>query len=353
MVKYASHTKLLVWAYFLVIYYLKVTKNVIIDRRSQIVKNKVVKGYKVFNNDWTCRGFQYKVGQIYEMADSPACCNRGFHFCVNASDCFQYYIFNPDTKVAEIEALGEIDTKDTKSCTNKIKIVREIPWNELLDIVNDGMNCTGCGNTGDMNSGDSNIGNRNTGDMNVGDWNTGDLNSGSKNVGDGNTGNANMGNWNIGNWNTGDRNIGSMNVGDNNIGDSNIGNWNTSDRNIGDWNKSSFNNGCFNTVEPTIMMFNKPSKWTYRDWMNSNVRYLLNGPIPKNLTEWVMSEDMTDEEKAAHPDYKTTGGYLRTLDDFECRQIWWDGLNDAQKNAVKSLPNFDPVIFKECTGISV
>ena len=302
------------------------------------MKNKVVKGYKVFSNDWRCREFQYEVGQIYEMAGSPKCCDRGFHFCVRPSDCFQYYKFDPDNKVAEIEALGEIDTKDAKSCTNKIKIVREIPWHELLDIVNEGKNCIGICNTGD-----DNIGNRNTGN-----WNTGSMNAGHNNSGNRNTGNQNIGSRNTGNWN-----IGSMNAGYNNIGDGNSGNWNTGNQNIGDWNKSSFNIGCFNTVESTIMMFNKPSEWTYRDWLNSSVGYLLNDPIPKNLTEWVLSENMTDEEKAAHPEHTTTGGYLRTLDDFECRQIWWDGLNDAQKNAVKSLPNFDPIIFKECTGISV
>lgn len=26
-----------------------------------------VKGYKVFNPDWTCRGFQYEVGKIFEQ----------------------------------------------------------------------------------------------------------------------------------------------------------------------------------------------------------------------------------------------------------------------------------------------
>lgn len=26
-----------------------------------------MKGYKVFNSDWTCRGFQYDVGQVYEI----------------------------------------------------------------------------------------------------------------------------------------------------------------------------------------------------------------------------------------------------------------------------------------------
>ena len=33
-------------------------------------KNKnVVKGYKMFNSDWTCKGFQYEVGKTYETKE--------------------------------------------------------------------------------------------------------------------------------------------------------------------------------------------------------------------------------------------------------------------------------------------
>ena len=94
-----------------------------------------VKGFKVFNPDWTCRNFQFELGKIFVEDATPVCCNRGFHFCLKASDCFNYYSFNSDNKVAEIIALGEVDYKDnsTKCCTNKIQIVREIPWSELLN----------------------------------------------------------------------------------------------------------------------------------------------------------------------------------------------------------------------------
>ena len=37
--------------------------------------------YKVFNPDWTCRGFKYQVGETYEEEASPSVCDRGFHFC--------------------------------------------------------------------------------------------------------------------------------------------------------------------------------------------------------------------------------------------------------------------------------
>ena len=253
-----------------------------------------MKGYKVFNPDWSCRGFQYNVGQVYEMDEKPICCNRGFHFCTKASDCFKYYSFDPDNKVAEVEALGDIDTNNdgNKCSTNKIHIIREITWQEVLDLVNLGKGCTGLCNSGNRNSG-----NYNSGNYNSGDWNSGNYNS-------------------------------------------------------GDWNKSSFNNGCFNTIEPTIMMFNKPSEITYLDWANSNARYLLN-QIPKDVVEWIWSDDMTDEEKAAHPEYKTTGGYLKVLDESECSQIWWDELDNSQKEIIKSIPNFNESIFEEITGIKV
>ena len=286
-----------------------------------------VKGFKVFNPDWTCRGFQYEVGKIFEEDVAPVCCDRGFHFCEKASDCFSYYPFNSENKVAEIIALGDVDSDGTKSCTNKIQIVREIPWDEVLRIVNTGKDCTGLCNTGDWN----------TGDWNTGDWNTGNRNTGNRNTGD---------------WNTGDCNTGNRNTGNRNTGDCNTGDWNTGDCNTGDWNKSSFNTGCFNTEEPKIMLFNKPSDFTYRDWLNSDARYLLN-QIPKDVVEWIYSDDMTDEEKVAHPTHETTGGYLKVLDEAECGQLWWDGLSSEYRNIIVSLPNFNAEIFEQCTGIKI
>ena len=288
-----------------------------------------IKGYKVFKPDWTCRGFQYEVGKIYEEDVIPKCCNVGFHFCIKASDCFNYYSFNPENKVAEVIALGEIDTEsdDTKCCTNKIQIVREISWQELLTIVNTGKGCTGLCNTGDYNTG-----NRNTGDCNSGDWNSGDCNSGNRN-----SGNRNSGNRNSGNWNSGNRNSGNRNSGD----------WNS-----GDFNKTNFSSGCFNTKESKILMFNKPSDWTFMDWLNSEARHLLS-KIQYNVMEWIQYDDMTDEEKEQHPEFKTTGGYLKELDESECGQIWWNSLSDHEKDIIKALPNFNAEIFRECTGIKI
>nr|DAM28951.1 MAG TPA: pentapeptide repeat protein [Bacteriophage sp.] len=291
-----------------------------------------MKGFKVFNPDWTCRGFQFEVGKIYEEDVKPMVCDRGFHFCEKAADCFDFYSFNSENKVAEVEALGEVDSDGKKSCTDKIHIIRELTWHEVLDLVNSGKDCTGLCNSGNRNSGNRNSGDCNSGDCNSGDWNSGDWNSGNRNSGNRNSGDCNSGNRNSGDWNSGDCNSGN--------------------RNSGDWNKTCFSNGCFNTESPKIFLFNKPSDWTYQDWLNSDARYILMD-CPSNVLAWVWDDDMTDEEKEQHPEYSVTGGFLKHIEKETGRQMWWDGLSDRKKDIVMQLPNFDKDIFKEITGITV
>ena len=323
--------------------------------------NEIIKGFKVFNPDWTCspnrNTKQYTCPGKFEEDVTPVRCGQGMHFCKAAADCFNYYDFNPDNHVAEVAAYGTVVEEGDKCATNKLEIIREIPWAELLEMVNIGKGCAGLCNSGNRNSGNRNSGNRNSGNRNSGDWNSGDWNSGNRNSGNCNSGNCNSGNRNSGNRNSGNRNSGNRNSGDWNSGDwnsgnRNSGNCNSGNRNSGDWNNTNFSNGCFNTVEPTIHLFNKPSSWTYRDWLNSEARYLMN-QIQGDILEWVYLSGMTDEEKAAHPETETTGGYLKELDNSECAVIWWRSLDQRQKNVIMAIPNFDKAIFKEITGIDV
>lgn len=256
--------------------------------RLEHIKNKrkrsktMVKGYKVFNPDWTCKGKQYTCPGTFEEDVNPSVCNVGMHFCKNAADCFRYYDFDPNNHVAEVIAHGTVAEGEDKCATNKLEIVREIPWAEVLEIVNTGKACTGRCNSGDFNSGDCNSGNRNS----------------------------------------------------------------------GDWNKTSFSNGCFNTVSPKIYMFNKPTDWTLEHWLNCRARYLLN-QIDDCPLEYVWFDSMTDEEKAVHPEAKTTGGYLKERTTADNARKWWAGLSADDRNIIFSLPNFDAAIFKEITGIDV
>ena len=130
-----------------------------------MANKRKIKGYKVFEPDWSCRGFQYKVGSEYKMDEDIEVCKRGFHFCEKLNDCFEFYKFDPKNKVAEIEALGIVKRKedDIKTVTNHIKIVKEITWFEVCELVNNGEYNTGRGNSGDWNSGNWNSGNWNSG----------------------------------------------------------------------------------------------------------------------------------------------------------------------------------------------
>ncbi|MEL1074598.1 hypothetical protein VXC70_14540 [Clostridioides difficile] len=346
----------------------------------------IIEGYKVFNPDWTCRNFKYEVGKTYEHDGDIEVCEAGFHFCQKAIDCFNYYSFDNKNKVAKIEAIGLIKTDGDKSVTNKITIVKEIEWEELLNIVNIGNNNTGYGNTGnhntgnhntgDYNTGNGNTGYRNTGDCNTGyrnegnynagDWNTGYrnagyCNTGNHNAGYCNTGNHNAGYYNTGNHNTGYRNTGDYNTGNHNTGYCNTGDCNTGycntgycntgDWNTGDWNTGDYNAGIFCTDVPKIRMFNKETDLTYEDWMNSEARNILKRN--SYLTKWIHIDDMAEEEKENNPGYEINNGYLKVFTFEEMCKNMWDSLTDEEKKIIMEIPNFDKKIFKEITGIEV
>ena len=129
--------------------------------------SEIIKGFKVFNPDWTCspngNTKQYTCPGKFEEDVTPIRCGQGMHFCKVAADCFNYYSFNPDNHVAEVAAYGEVVEEGDKCATNKLEIIREIPWAELLEMVNTGKGCAGLCNSGNRNSGNWNSGKCNTG----------------------------------------------------------------------------------------------------------------------------------------------------------------------------------------------
>ena len=81
-----------------------------------------MKAYKGFNENMTCRDFQYEEGKSYET-EKAKCCETGFHACEYPLDCFRYY--SPNKAVFhEVEMDGKIDhhDEDTKVSATKIKI---------------------------------------------------------------------------------------------------------------------------------------------------------------------------------------------------------------------------------------
>mgnify|MGYP006304007931 FL=1 len=62
---------------------------------------------------------------------------------------------------------------------------------------------------------------------------------------------------------------------------------------------------------------------------------------------------MTQEEKREHPEYKTTGGFLRVLDYKEAFQESYNSASREEQLKIKNLPNFDAEKFYQISGIRV
>ena len=97
---------------------------------------ETIKGYKGFDKDLKCRGFQYEVGKTYET-DYAKTCKHGFHFCENPFDVFGYYPpcgNNGLNRFCEVDGCGEIDKDDdcSKIACSKIKIGTEIKLDGLI-----------------------------------------------------------------------------------------------------------------------------------------------------------------------------------------------------------------------------
>ena len=86
----------------------------------------IIKSYKGFNKDMTCRDFQYEEGKEYEEP-SVEICDHGFHACEYPLDCFEYYAPNKSVYY-EVEQSGEIQKQSdgSKVASTKIKIGAEI-----------------------------------------------------------------------------------------------------------------------------------------------------------------------------------------------------------------------------------
>lgn len=115
----------------------------------------MITGYKAFYQDkkglycQPCtngKKYRYKEGKICEIKGELKICKNGIHFCENLKDVFDYYPLVQWVKVY-VEILGDVIKKDNKSCTNKLKILEEVTFEEIVNRSNgvnnsDGVNCS-------------------------------------------------------------------------------------------------------------------------------------------------------------------------------------------------------------------
>jgi len=93
---------------------------------------EIIKSYKGFNKDMTCKNKQYEVGKDYEE-DKAVACECDMHACEYPLDCFKYY---PPSKsvYCEVEQSGDISRHDdSKIASTKMRIGAQL---NIAGIVN-------------------------------------------------------------------------------------------------------------------------------------------------------------------------------------------------------------------------
>ena len=89
--------------------------------------------YKGFNPDWTCRGFQFEVGQTYEHAGDVNVCAAGFHACEYPLHVLRYYDSSRSV-FAVVEQSGKLarHSDDSKLASSRIAIKASIDLAGLI-----------------------------------------------------------------------------------------------------------------------------------------------------------------------------------------------------------------------------
>ena len=273
-------------------------------------------GYKAFEQDLTCRGFQYEIGKTYKLPEEEKLelCKSGFHFCVDRNACFNYYDeVDPKTKkstrICRVRASGEIQTDGDKYVAREIEILEEMQ--DVNQKYNIGAWNGGHDNCGHLNCGDGNTGNKNKGYGNTGSCNNGDNNYGYKNVG---------------NMNTGVRNEGWDCIGLFNHGFDAVGRCNRGDHIIGCGNDADYAIGLFNTKATPICIFNKIYEPGYEE-LYKHHSFALN----------LMLELIRDKGNM----------------DYAVSHLYYGPGTNPRLEAICALPNFDEEVFEQITGINL
>lgn len=90
-------------------------------------RNIICRGYKFTPNEWSEKEFNIKLGE------------RGYHYCTNLFEIFNYYYGELDKDIVIYECeVGDkvIKTETSKCCTNKIKPVKRLYREDIIKLLN-------------------------------------------------------------------------------------------------------------------------------------------------------------------------------------------------------------------------
>jgi len=95
----------------------------------------VVTGFKGFDKNLQCKGFQYEVGKTYTHDGALRLCKTGFHFVENPLDALSYYPLRDGNRWAQVEAqcVSAEKEKDSKRVSSVLNIKAELTLKSLID----------------------------------------------------------------------------------------------------------------------------------------------------------------------------------------------------------------------------
>lgn len=102
----------------------------------------------------------------------------------------------------------------------------------------------------------------------------------------------------------------------------------------------------FCSIEPTLIIFNKP---TNKKWNEINHPHF----AELYITKWISWTDMTAIEKKDNPKAEFTEGYLKKFEYKEAWSSFWRDTDEDNRKKFLTLPNFDAELFEEITGVDV
>ena len=122
------------------------------------MEERKIIAYKGFNDNMTCRGFQYEVGKEYIHEGGVGLCKGGFYACRNPFDVLNYYNNMLNSKYCIVEQSGVMKEEYDRQVSSKISIKEEIGWQRLfkagIDYIKDLTKPVGISNDMSDNGGD-------------------------------------------------------------------------------------------------------------------------------------------------------------------------------------------------------
>ena len=104
-----------------------------------ISKQANYKAFNIIDNDIMCMDYTFKPNEWTEEVTEIKLCKKGYHFCTNLFEIFNYYsgIIDKDIAIYECEVGNKVihSKNSSKSVTNRIKPVKRLYQKDVMKIL--------------------------------------------------------------------------------------------------------------------------------------------------------------------------------------------------------------------------